>query len=305
MKQLRNSVVVLAMAAFAAACADSTTAPKRTLLDEGVARQVFDSVQTYPFPTIAAGVVELCKISNVPGTFDFTVSVNGGQAQNVSISLPGTPCTTVFTSTLPNLSGSDVVVITENALPTGWATTINTTRFLGPNVVYAPSSLSDLEEPLLRRVTVRANVDMSRRVRFTNTFTAPPPTTGCTYTKGWYQNKNGAPTVIAVDGRTKAEAQTIFASTPGKPNGVTFGGNNLLHNLYQQLLAALNNLGGDANEDNGPPAVDAAIDAAQDGTGGSGLNITTTLTQTEMSALVLTLSQFNEGTFVGWPHCDD
>lgn len=132
----------------------------------------------------------------------------------------------------------------------------------------------------------------------------PPPPSVCTYTKGWYRN-NGADTVIAVDGRTKSEAQAIFAATPGKPGGVTFGGNNTLLNLYQQLLAALNNLGGDANEDAGPAAVDAAIDAAQAGTGGSGLNITTTLTQGQMSDLIDVLSDFNEGQFAGFPHCSD
>ena len=135
------------------------------------------------------------------------------------------------------------------------------------------------------------------------TVTCTPPPSVCTYTKGWYRN-NGSDTVIAVDGRTKAQAQAIFGATPGKPGGVTWqGGNNTL-NLYQQLLAALNNLGGDANEDAGPAAVDAAIDEAQAGTGGTGLNITTTLTQAQVSSLIDTLSAFNEGKFAGFPHCD-
>jgi hypothetical protein len=118
------------------------------------------------------------------------------------------------------------------------------------------------------RVTVYINNDMARKTTFTNTFTEPP-VTGCVYTKGWYRNKNGSPTVIAVDNRTKAEAQAIFDATPGKPNGVSWGSDNLLLNLYQQLLAALNNLGGNANSHNGPQAVDDAIDAALAGTGGT------------------------------------
>lgn len=143
---------------------------------------------------------------------------------------------------------------------------------------------------------------MARRVTFVN-FT-PPTVVGCTYTKGWYQNKNGSPTVVAVDGRTKEEAQTIFKSTPS-PNpdknlGVTWGTDNLLHNLYQQLLAALLNGGA-----SGPAAVQQAILDAQAGTNGTGLNITTTLDHDEMAALVETLSAFNEGEFAGWPHCDD
>jgi hypothetical protein len=138
-------------------------------------------------------------------------------------------------------------------------------------------------------------------VTFTNT---EDVTTGCTFTKGWYRN-NGSSTVIAVDGRSIAEAQAIFNATPGKPGTVTFGGDASLLNLYQQFLAALNNLGGDANEDDGPDAVDAAIDAVQAGTGGTGTAITTTLTQTEIATLTATLAAFNEGTLAGWPHCDD
>ena len=137
---------------------------------------------------------------------------------------------------------------------------------------------------------------------------SPSPSPNCTFTKGWYRNKNGSPTVIAVDGRTVLEAQTIFKATPGDPLGVTwtdqgapppFGNANL--NLYQQLLAALQNLGGDPL--GGPPAVDAAIAAALAGTGGTGLDITVSLTSAERSALIDVLSDFNEGQFAGFPHC--
>jgi hypothetical protein len=134
---------------------------------------------------------------------------------------------------------------------------------------------------------------------FTNTATV---TTGCTFTKGWYRNK-GSSTVIAVDGRTIGQEQAIFDATPGKPGGVTFGDDNTLLNLYQQLLATLNNLGG--NPTAGPATVDAAVAAALAGTGGTGLNITTTLTHDAMSDLIDVLSAFNEGSFTGWPHCDD
>jgi len=134
------------------------------------------------------------------------------------------------------------------------------------------------------------------------TFTNTAPTTGCTFTKGWYRNK-GSETIIAVDGRTVSQEQAIFDATPGKPGDVTFGGDNTLLNLYQQLLAALNNLGG--NPTAGPAAVDAAVAAALAGTDGSGLAITTTLTQEQMSDLIDVLSSFNEGSFAGWPHCDD
>jgi hypothetical protein len=50
--------------------------------------------------------------------------------------------------------------------------------------------------------------------------------------------------------------------------------------------------------------VDAAIAAALTATGGSGLHITVAA-GTNVSGLIDVLSAFNEGTFAGWPHCDD
>jgi len=140
---------------------------------------------------------------------------------------------------------------------------------------------------------------------------APPDI--CTYTKGWYQNKNGSPTVTDMDGRLKAANQAIFAATPGKPGDVTWGRNgatdnkpNNLLNLYQQLLAALHNLGG--NPTAGPNDVDDAIADALAGTNEDGkgdYHINTTLSDTEISDLIETLSAFNEGKFAGFPHCTD
>ena len=314
MQKFAKSVLAVAMMAFAVACSDPMST--RTLVNDNVAAAVnphpinFGGGGTYP-TGLADGVLRLCKVANATGSFGFTWSLNGVDQGAIPggplvVTTPGTPaCRNIYTSTVDNGTSFETVVITEAADQTDWALTDRTIdQYFGQFVVYAAPRLDDEDDTGTRGVTVYLTDDLAKLVTYTNTFTAPP-STGCTYTKGWYQNKNGAPTVIAVDGRTKAEAQAIFAATPGKPNGVTWGTDNLLLNLYQQLLAALNNLGGDANEDNGPDAVDDAIDDAQDGTGGSLLNITTTLTHDEMSALVNTLSQFNEGTFTGWPHCDD
>jgi hypothetical protein len=129
----------------------------------------------------------------------------------------------------------------------------------------------------------------------------PVVTTGCTFTKGWYRN-NGSSTIIAVDGRTIGEEQQIFNATPGKPGNVTFGADNNNLTLYQQLLAALNNLGGDPLA--GPAEVDAAVAAALAATGGTGTNITVAA-GTDVSGLISVLSSFNEGSLTGWPHCAD
>jgi hypothetical protein len=216
-----------------------------------------------------------------------------------------TACATVFLST-KNGAELDKVTITEQALPANWALTHIHVRLYDDGPYPGPPAPGNTIGGSLasRSVEVYINSDMQRVVTFTNDFTAPPPPDICTYTKGWYRN-NGSSTVIAVDGRSIAEAQAIFNATPGKPGSVTFGGDNTLLNLYQQFLAALNNLGGDINEHAGPQAVDDAIDDVRAGTGGTGLDITTTLSQSEMSALIATLSSFNEGQFAGVPHCDD
>ena len=311
----RGSTVVLAIAAFAMACTDPASPEMSNTISAGPMMVISDQIVGYP-AGMTAGEVRLCKA--IPGgdpnqQFTFQVTATSflpapGAISSGPVVINGlagqTVCTDVHLST-KNGSGLDQVVIVENAPPANWALTgIDFVRIDDGPGYDPPAPGNDVTAVLgTRTATVYINNDMGRIVTFTNDFT-PPTVTGCTYTKGWYRN-NGSSTVIAVDGRTVAEAQAIFNATPGKPGTVTFGGDNTLLNLYQQLLAALNNLGGDANEDNGPAAVDAAIDAAQIGTGGSGTNITTTLSQTEMSDLIDTLSAFNEGTFTGWPHCDD
>lgn len=317
MTMKRLNFLALAVAGFAFACADPS-GPTRTLLPSDVALGVLapEPIVFASWPAgVGAGDVILCKTATAPGgTFGFTVvSPSGTTNPTITVGAAGgTVCAVaaVYTSAIDNAAGAELVSITEDADQTNWTLdNIDVRRIVLPIIYNNPSPPGGYTSPRLddnivnRTANVYINDDMARVVTFENSFTAPP-STGCTYTKGWYRN-NGSSTVIAVDSRTIAEAQAIFKATPGKPGGVTFGGDNTLLNLYQQLLAALNNLGGDANEDDGPDAVDAAIDAAQDGTGGTGLNITTTLSQTEMSALIATLAAFNEGTFTGWPHCDD
>jgi molybdopterin-binding protein len=134
----------------------------------------------------------------------------------------------------------------------------------------------------------------------------PPPPTGCTFTKGWYRN-NGSETIIAsADGLNKSQQQQVFNATPGQPGNVTWtGGNNTL-NLYQQLLAAINNLGGNLTA--GPTSVDNAIAGAMAGTTVTTLNggVQITLNAgTDVSGLIDALSDFNEGLLTGWPHCED
>ena len=324
--------LAIAVAAFAMACADPagldrTLLPGAPSLDVSVNPAAVGTLLLSD-PAVPGGRVRVCKdtpAGDPSQNWSFSVTV-ASQIDDVPLNpvvAPPTPvviagvaggdpeCATVFTSTKNGIE-LDVVTVVEQALPANWSLLhIHIARFAdGPG--YTPPAAMPLDAGNLgtRTATLYINSDMQRDVTFGNDFTAPPPPI-CTYTKGWYQNNNGKPTVIAVDGRTIAQAQAIFEASPGQPGGVTWGvgaltdnkPNNLL-NLYQQFLAALQNLGGDANEDNGPAAVDAAIDAVQAATGGTGLHISM-VAGTDVGGLTATLSAFNEGTFAGFPHCDD
>ena len=242
------------------------------------------------------GELELCKTGDA-GSFEVTDGTT-----TLSYELAVGECVVAWVDTR---TGLDTARLTVTELPsaTSTFTSVTTTTVRSeydPNVNGAGPDIN--EAPVVSMVStqqVKLNEYIGSRLVYLNTLN--PPSTGCTYTKGWYRN-NGSSTIIAVDGRTVGQQQAIFGATPGKPGGVTWGADNNNLNLYQQLLAALNNLGGNAT--GGPAAVDVAIQAALDATGGSGLAITVA-GGTDVSGLIAVLSAFNEGTFAGWPHCDD
>lgn len=318
----------LAVVASAMACADPAGLD-RTLVPGSPSFDVTVNPATVgtllPGDLTAPGRVRVCKTTPTGDpalTWTFSIQVTGtiggaAPAPTWDGSITGvsgqTVCETAYTS-VKSGDGLDQVVITEQALPANWTLDhIHIQRFMHGAGPYTPPAAMPLDAGNLttRVATLYVNGDMLRDVTYENNFTAPPPDI-CTYTKGWYQNNNGKPTVIAVDGRTIAQAQAIFEASPGQPGSVTWGvgaltdnkPNNLL-NLYQQFLAALQNLGGDANEDLGPTAVDNAIDAVQAGTGGTGTHISTTLTKEQISAYIDVLSAFNQGEYAGFPHCSD
>jgi hypothetical protein len=291
------STAVLSLGVLIACSPDETTAPARVTL----APVVFDIVGNP-----AAGQLEVCK-QGTAATFTVTFGGNfvAGQVtggitpaggNSYTFGLTAGQCLTIYSR--PVVAGvtldPDVNATVVETAPVGGITfvSVSTTTESGN-----PQSTNQGA----RSGTVTWNMFHDARVTFVN---SPPVVLGCTYTKGWYRNK-GNPDVIAVDGRTKADAQAIFIATPGKPNGVTWGDDNNNLNLYQQLLAALQNLGGDAHALDGPPALDAAITAALAATGGTGKNITVAA-GTDVSGLISVLSSFNEGTLAGGPaHCGE
>jgi hypothetical protein len=291
--KLSSSVAAAAALAVLAACAGGTDGSSRFAAPTGPSLDV-----------VSAQTGTVCKSGPV-GTYNFDLvfggSANTGDVQSttplaITVTDASTPaCTTVFTRT--QYAGGQVdpaasIQVTEQAAA-GTSLT---------NIVATDGAAASTTNLAGRTATIFVNAFHSATVTFTNT----PDATGCTFTKGWYRN-NGSNTVIALaDGLTKSQQQQVFNATPGQPGNVTWtGGNNTL-NLYQQLLAAINNLGGD--ETAGPAALDAAIAAAKAGTtvttNGGGVQITL-VAGTDVSGLIATLSSFNEGSLTGWPHCAD
>ena len=297
-----NKVALMASAglgmAFLAACSDSPTAPTKAAF---VPKSSFavGAVTNGPAPIAVTGKIIVCKTGNAGGAFAFTrstegpaVDPTGSVAANQTIATG--KCLEVANDDSPSGSGSHITV--TEAVAANTVQTITACSFRG----YALDGVT-LNAP--ENCTYVNGGDLFLNhfhgyvITYNNAFT---PVQGCTFTKGWYRN-NGSNTVTAVDGRSKAEAQAIFNATPGKPGSVTWQGGNDVLNLYQQLLAALLNGGATS----GITAVTDAITAAQIGTGGTGTAITTNLTQAQVSALIATLSAFNEGSFTGFPHCGD
>ena len=287
--KLSSSVAMAAALAVLAACAGGTDGSSRFAAPTGPALDV--SVDAHTGTVCKSGPVGTYNFDLVFGGSTNTGDVRASSPLAINVTDANTPaCTVVFTRT--QFAGGEIdpaasIQVTEQtAAGTSLAEVSATGGAATPTVNLAT-----------RTATIYVNAFHSATATFTNVADA----TGCTYTKGWYRN-NGSSTIIAVDGRSIGDEQAIFGATPGKPNGVTWGADNNNLNLYQQLLAALNNLGGDAL--GGPADVDAAIAAALAATGGSGKAITVAA-GTDVSGLIATLSAFNEGSLTGWPHCAD
>jgi len=132
----------------------------------------------------------------------------------------------------------------------------------------------------------------------------------CTYTKGYYRNHASVTSsVIAGMGGTirlgsknltAAQAQDILNATPGQSGNVTWGTDNLLLNLSQQILAAELNV---ARGSTASAAVQSAITQANTAmtvtTGGNLIRISTSLSGSGESTLVSTIEGFNSANDCG------
>ena len=289
--KLSSSLAAAASLALIVACGTGTDASSRVAAPSG-ANYVLTtaSVGDAGNGVVNQGEVEVCK-EGTDATFN--VGPTGGASAVVAVA--NHTCKVVVVDLTTNGTANSYT-ISEVASPSYTLQSImrETIQFVAGTdtdaPVVGPASTTDPVVALVNRFH-------GVRLVYTNT---PVEQHGCTYTKGWSRN-NGSNTIIAVDGRTVGQEQQIFAATPGKPGSVTWGDDNNNLNLYQQLLAALNNLGGDATA--GPPAVDAAISAALAATSGTGTAIIVAPV-TDVSGLISVLSSFNEGELTGWPHCN-
>jgi hypothetical protein len=289
--------MALALAGAMACSTDNPTAPAASVKIPAV----FNIAGSDP----GRGEIIACKTGSA-ATFTVVFSGNfiAGEVQNLvlvsgqtyTLSLNAGQCKTIYSRVAggPQVNPEAIATITEGATPGFTLTAITAITETDESVT------TDVPN---RRATVAVNMFHDAQVTFVNTAI---PTTGCTFTKGWYRN-NGSNTIIALaDGLTKSQQQQVFDATPGQPGLVTWNGGNNTLNLYQQLLAAINNLGGNLTA--GPTAVDVAVAAALAGTSVTTLNGGVQITVaagTDVSGLIDVLSSFNEGDFTGWPHCDD
>ena len=137
----------------------------------------------------------------------------------------------------------------------------------------------------------------------TSTSTSRPP--ACLYTLGFYKNH---PLVVTdavnsvggltLDGQTLSgsQANAVLGATPSKHPGITFTSNALL-TLAQQLLTAELNIARGAVA---PASVTQALQQANAGLIVLGtMDISTTLTQSQINSLTSTLNKFNEGRLGG------
>jgi hypothetical protein len=237
--------LALALSAFALACSDSTGPVTRTL-DATTAPLAITASTTWPFP-ILDGQVQLCKTSNVTGTFTFTASGGGASPitplvtnPSITIDVAGeTECIIIYRSSTSQASGAETITVTENANAVP-LTNIDIVQYLNPAVCDGPFVCGNLGDAPYRndafsvagrQATLKINNDMARRVTFTNT-QAPTGGEGCT--PGFWKNN-----------ADKHDASQWGAIDPDATFTSVFGANDLPAGTT--LLEALNLGGGGVN----------------------------------------------------------
>ncbi|HEX9565205.1 MAG TPA: hypothetical protein VF981_14580 [Gemmatimonadaceae bacterium] len=293
-----------AMFAFAlAACAPDSTVGT-VLIPDGVS---FAAAGDAANNTPTLELLKVCKVWVNAPVADINATLNGAQAGDITspFNVPAATGTGAETCRVvavrgPNSPGDFSVTEDDPGLNFTTTWTINST-----------DDAQDAAGAGLTSGTTTIGGVTTNNAGAVITFTNTLVEAGCTFTKGYYRNHPDAVSdlitdlggSITVGGQSldDAQAQAILDATPGKPGAITFTSNNLL-NLTQQLITAILNGG-----ESGPSSVQTAIADANAGISiaGDKTSITTTLSNTEVSALIGALAGFNEGALDGFPHCDD
>lgn len=255
------------------------------------------------------GQLVICKAGNAAGTFNFDWSIDlaaGGNVTAGSTPVDVGQCVTV--ASLPTSGGGRyLATVTELAPPANWALTSAAVTFsLATLPAGWPVGTIDLGTRTVSNIGM-AN-DVGAEVTFTNTYTPPPPPTGCTYTQGYWKThaqagskkydatwdllSNGASTMFYLSGQSWL---SVFNTSPR---------GNAYYNLAHQFMAAqLNLLAG-----SDPAAVASAMASAT--------TLFNTYTPAQIGALkgsnavraqflalATTLDNYNNGV-TGPGHCD-
>jgi hypothetical protein len=278
-------------------CDTSTQTAVATIVAGSLGNQTILTFTNGVVEATQTGTIKVCKAASgegVTGTFQFTVGSTEVEADVNGCSLPVT------------VTAGEPITVTETG-PSGYTVTAISCAGGGS------CGTADLQN---KTIDATAAANEVTEVTFTNQaeVEAEGP---CTLTKGYYRNHAGRVAELVGSGLDvgsttlpAAQVQAILNATPGQPGGVSFD-SNLTLNLSQQLLSALLNVQANSlSLSDLPTDVQDAIAQAIAGLSVSvnGNSITLSFSQQgsyTMSQLVSILSQFNEGQYAGFSHCED
>jgi hypothetical protein len=271
---------VACMAALIAACSsssDRSTAASPSALSPATSASsggrlgafaVGDTTTSTP----EAGMIKVCKVGNVNGTF--TISNISGGAPPTLISSPFTVATTVCR-----------VVATDTSVAPTLAALVAVTETSAGLVSATIQPQGGVPAPYLG--TAQVNAIHGATITFNNFVAPPPPPVPCTFTQGYWKNHPDAwkVTSLKLGSVTYTKAQLLdILDTPPKGNG--------LISLAHQLIAAKLNGATSATAVIGPTiaAADALIDGKVVPPVGSGF-----LDPSVTDALTTALDNWNSG----------
>lgn len=277
-----SAIAAVAMIGALGACAEGSTSPKLAAPDSP---SFVTSVPT-------AKTIKVCIGSAPAGTYTITASAITGNVGGDVITSP-----VVITAPGPGEQCKDVFFRPGSDASTAQLTLTASTGVAG---TFSYTCVDDVDNPAppaeilcvsgtsgTNNAVVQANSFHGTTVTFNFVADVPPPTGGCTVTKGFIKNQfdlltNGIGTKnlgpIFINGVQLTNAE-ILEGVSGKGGGLV--------QLKAQLITALANISLGASTN---PAVEGAITSAQ------ALLAANSTDKTAIGLAITTLTSFNEGT---------